>query len=65
MHAASCVTLKASIALTRLLCRKHTTMLACRNAKLSVTDRPNQCSKWGLPPAVRMHYTAYIYRKVL
>jgi hypothetical protein len=31
---------------------------------MSVIDRPNQRSKWGFPPFVHMHDTAYIYRKV-
>jgi hypothetical protein len=27
---------------------------------MSVIDRPNQCSKWGFPPFVHMHDTAYV-----
>jgi hypothetical protein len=65
MHAASWVTLKATILFAKLLCRPHITMLACRKAILSVTDRPNQCSKWNIPPFVRMHDTAYVYRNAL
>jgi hypothetical protein len=65
MNAASWVTLKATILFAELLCRQHITMLARRKAMLSVTDRPNRCSKWNIPPFVHMHDTAYIYRKVL